>query len=361
MIYNLLYPLADTFSVLNLLRYITFRVAASAATSLLICFVAGPFIIDYLRKKHLGDPVREDSPEHHQVKKGTPTMGGIIIVLSFTVATLLWADLTNMYVWLAIIGTLFSAAIGFRDDYLKIVKKNPKGMLAKNKLVGQLLMGLAIGFIFYYYPPLKEYRTITELPFIKNIRIDFGWFYVIWIVFVITGSTNAINLTDGLDGLAVGLSAIVAAVFTITAYVVGRIDFSEYLNFLYLPGAGEVAIFTAAVGGACLGFLWFNSHPADVFMGDTGALALGAAFGTTAILLKKEFLLLIVGGVFVVETLSVIIQVISYKTTGKRVFLMTPIHHHFELLGWPETRIVSRFWIAGILCALMGLATFKLR
>lgn len=361
MIYNLLYPLASKLSVLNLLRYITFRVAASAVTSLLICFALGPVIIKFLRRKHLGDPVREDSPEHHQVKKGTPSMGGIIIVLSFMVATLLWADLTNMYVWLAIIGTLFSAMMGFRDDYLKIVKKNRKGMLAKEKLAGQFIMGLAIGAIFYMYPPLAEFRTITELPFIKNILVDFGLFYILWIAFVITGSTNAINLTDGLDGLAAGLSAIVAAVFTITAYVIGRFDFSDYLGFLYLPGSGELAIFAAAVGGACLGFLWFNSHPAEVFMGDTGALALGAAFGTTAILLKKEFLLLIVGGVFVAETLSVIIQVISYQTTGKRVFLMTPIHHHFELLGWPESRVVTRFWIIGILCALMGLATFKIR
>jgi phospho-N-acetylmuramoyl-pentapeptide-transferase len=251
--------------------------------------------------------------------------------------------------------------MGFRDDYLKIVKKNPKGMLAKEKLAGQFLMGLAIGVMFYLYPPLNEYRTITELPFIKNILVNFGWFYVIWIAFVITSSTNAINLTDGLDGLAVGLSAIVAAVLTITAYVIGRIDFSDYLQFLYLPGAGELAIFGAAIGGACLGFLWFNAHPADIIMGDTGALALGTAFGTMAILLKKEFLLLIVGGVFVAETLSVIIQVISYKLTRKRVFLMSPLHHHFELLGWPETRVVSRFWIIGILCALLGFATFKVR
>ncbi len=361
MIYNLLYPLASKLSVLNLLRYITFRVAASAVTSLLICFVAGPPIIKFLRKKRLGDPVREDSPDHHQIKKGTPSMGGLIIVLSFIVATLLWADLTNIYVWLAVIGTLFSAAIGFRDDYLKIVKKNRKGMLAKEKLAGQFIMGLAIGVIFYLYPPLTEYRTITELPFIKNILVDFGIVYILWIAFVITGSTNAINLTDGLDGLAAGLSAIVAGVFTITAYVIGRIDFSDYLGFLYLPGSGELAIFAAAVGGACLGFLWFNSHPAEVFMGDTGALALGAAFGTTAILLKKEFLLLVVGGVFVAETLSVIIQVVSYQTRHKRVFLMTPIHHHFELLGWPESRVVARFWIIGILCALMGLAMFKIR
>jgi phospho-N-acetylmuramoyl-pentapeptide-transferase len=361
MIYNLLYPLASKFSIFNLLRYITFRVGASAVTSLVICFVVGPIIIKFLHKKHLGDPVREDSPEHHKVKKGTPSMGGIIIVLSFTVATLLWADLTNIYVWLAVVGTLASGVMGFRDDYLKIVKKNPKGMLAKEKLAGQFLMGLAIGVMFYLYPPLNEYRTITELPFIKNILVNFGWFYVIWIAFVITSSTNAINLTDGLDGLAVGLSAIVAAVLTITAYVIGRIDFSDYLQFLYLPGAGELAIFGAAIGGACLGFLWFNAHPADIIMGDTGALALGTAFGTMAILLKKEFLLLIVGGVFVAETLSVIIQVISYKLTRKRVFLMSPLHHHFELLGWPETRVVSRFWIIGILCALLGFATFKVR
>jgi len=361
MIYNLLYPLAHKVSVLNLLRYITFRVAAAAVTSLLICFVAGPWVIKYLQRKHIGDPVREDSPEHHQVKKGTPSMGGVIIVMSFIIATLLWADLTNMFVWLALMGTFFSALMGFRDDYLKIIKKDKKGMLARDKLIGQVVLGLAIGLVFYLYPPLFDYRTTTELPFIKNIFVDFGLLYIIWIAFVITGSTNAINLTDGLDGLATGLSAIVAGVFVITAYVVGRTDFSEYLNFLYLPGSGELAIFAAAVGGACLGFLWFNAHPAEVFMGDTGALALGAAFGTTAILLKKEFLLLIVGGVFVVETLSVIIQVASFKSTGKRVFRMAPIHHHFELLGWPENRVVTRFWIIGIFFALLGFATFKIR
>ncbi|MCD6501516.1 phospho-N-acetylmuramoyl-pentapeptide-transferase [bacterium] len=361
MLYNLLYPLKDSSIVFNLLRYITFRVAAASVTSLVICFLIGPKIIEILRQKHIGDPVREDSPAHHQIKKGTPSMGGIIMVVAFTISTLLWADLRNIYVWLALTGTLLSAVVGFWDDYLKIIKGHRKGMLARDKFLSQIMLGLIIGTIFYLNPPIESMRTITELPFVKNVRIDFGMFYILWIAFVITGSTNAVNLTDGLDGLAAGLSGIVAAFFTITAYVIGRIDFSGYLKIIYLPGAGELAIFAGAIAGATLGFLWFNAHPAQVFMGDTGALALGAAFGTTAILLKKELLLVIVGGVFVAETLSVIIQVFSFKTTGKRVFRMAPIHHHFELLGWPETRVVTRFWILGIICALLGLATFKIR
>ncbi len=361
MLYNLLYPLRETSIIFNLLRYITFRVAAAAVTSLIIAFIIGPICIGILRKKRIGDPVREDSPEHHQIKKGTPSMGGVIIVVSFTIATLLWADLGNLYVWLALLGTVLSAVMGFWDDFLKIVKGHRKGVLAREKLVSQVVLGLAIGFLFYFYPPLESVRTVTELPFIKNVVVNFGILYILWIAFVITGSSNAINLTDGLDGLAAGLSAVVAGVFTVTAYVVGRTDYSSYLNIMYLPGAGELAIFMAAVGGATLGFLWFNAHPAEVIMGDTGALALGAAFGTVAILVKKEFLLLIVGGVFVMETISVIIQVVSFQSTGKRVFRMAPIHHHFELLGWPETRVVTRFWILGILFALMGLATFKVR
>ncbi|MCK5832558.1 phospho-N-acetylmuramoyl-pentapeptide-transferase [bacterium] len=361
MLYRLLYPLSDNSLVFNLLRYITFRVAAATATSLVISFIIGPPIIKFLRKHHIGDPIREDSPEHHQTKKGTPSMGGIIIVVAFTVSTLLWADLRNIYVWLALLGTFLSAVMGFWDDYLKIVKGHRKGMLARDKFASQVLLGLTIGAIFYFIPPIESLRTVTEVPFIKNIRIDFGVFYIFWIAFVITSSSNAINLTDGLDGLATGLSGIVAAFLTMTAYVVGRVDFSNYLNLVYLPGAGELAVFSGAITGATLGFLWFNSHPAQVIMGDTGALALGAAFGTVAILLKKEFLLVIVGGVFVIETLSVIIQVASFKSTGKRVFKMTPIHHHFELSGWPETRVVTRFWIIGIICALVGLATFKIR
>ncbi|HHS50570.1 MAG TPA: phospho-N-acetylmuramoyl-pentapeptide-transferase [candidate division Zixibacteria bacterium] len=361
MLFNLLHPLKDSWIGFNLLGYLTFRIAAGTATSLAIAFLIGPPIIRFLRRKHIGDPVREDTPEHHQKKKGTPSMGGIIMVLAFTISTLLWADLRNMFVWLALGGTFLSAVMGFMDDYLKIVKGHRKGLLAREKLIGQILLGLTIGAIFYFNPPIAELRTVTELPFIKNIHVNFGHFYIIWIAFVITSSSNAINLTDGLDGLATGLSGIVAAFFTMTAYVVGRVDFTNYLNFMYLPGAGELAVFGGAIVGATLGFLWFNGHPAKVFMGDTGALALGAAFGTIAILIKKEFLLIIVGGVFVVETLSVIIQVASFKSTGKRVFKMTPIHHHFELMGWPENLVVTRFWILGIICALMGLAMFKVR
>jgi len=361
MLYKLLYPLRDASIIFNLLRYITFRIAAAATTSLLISFIVGPWIIKLLRKKHIGDPVREDSPEHHLTKKGTPTMGGIIIVIAFTVSTLLWANLSNLYVWLALVGTFVSALLGFWDDYLKVVKANRKGLLARKKMAGQLIIGLCIGILFYLFPPLESVRTVTEVPFVKHAIINFGVFYIVWVSFVITGTSNAINLTDGLDGLATGLSAIVAAAFVIASYIVGRFDFSNYLKVLYLPGAGELSIFCAAVGGATLGFLWFNSHPAKVFMGDTGALALGAAFGTVAVLTKKEFFLLVVGGVFVMETISVILQVISFKSTGKRIFKMAPLHHHFEFLGWPESRIVVRFWIIGILFALLGLATFKMR
>jgi phospho-N-acetylmuramoyl-pentapeptide-transferase len=361
MLYNLLYPLRDSSIIFNLLHYITFRVAAAAVTSLLIAFIVGPIIIGILRRKHVGDPVREDSPEHHKIKKGTPSMGGLIIVIALTISTLLWANLSNLYIWLALFATLVNGFMGFWDDYLKIIKGKRKGLLAREKLVGQVAIGLVIGAMYYIFPPMESVRGITEVPFFKYIIVDLGVFYILWVSVVITGSTNAINLTDGLDGLAGGLSAIVAAVFVIFAYIAGNIKFSEYLNVLYLPGSGELAIFAAALGGATLGFLWFNAHPAQVFMGDTGALALGAAFGTMAILIKKEFVLLIVGGVFVMETVSVIIQVISFQSTGKRVFKMTPIHHHFELLGWPETRVVTRFWILGILFALMGLATLKVR
>lgn len=361
MLFNLLNPLRDTSIVFNLLSYITFRVAIGAITSLLISFLIGPIIIGILRKKHIGDPVREDSPEHHGTKKGTPSMGGIIMVIAFNISTLLWADLRNMFVWLALMATDAMAIMGFWDDYLKIVKGQRKGMLARDKFAIQIALGLIIGAIFYFFPPLKEHRDMTEVLFLKNITLNMGIFYIVWIAFVLTGSTNAINLTDGLDGLAVGLAGIVAAVFTVTAYIVGNVKMSNYLLLTYLPGAGELSIFSASVAGAALGFLWFNSHPASVIMGDTGALSLGAALGSIAILVKKEFLLLIVGGVFVIETLSVIIQVISFQSTGKRVFKMTPIHHHFELKGWQETKIVARFWILGILCALFGLATFKMR
>lgn len=361
MFYHLLYPLKKLISGLNLFSYITFRSASAAILALLISFIVGPYIIKQLRKRQIGQEVRSDGPQTHLQKAGTPTMGGLIILISVLIPTFLFARLDNIYTWLIILGTTWMGIVGFIDDYLKSVKKMSKGLVGRYKLVGQISLGLVIGFIIYFYPDFKEFRTLTTVPFFKNYEIDFGIFYIPMIVLVLTGASNAVNLTDGLDGLAIGLVGISATAWAAIAYVTGRVDFSNYLNIIYLPGAGELTVFAAALVGAALGFLWFNAHPAQVFMGDTGALALGSAIGTLAILVRKELLLLIIGGVFVAESLSVIIQVLYFKRTKKRVFRMAPLHHHFELKGWPETQVVIRFWIIGILLALMTLSTFKIR
>jgi phospho-N-acetylmuramoyl-pentapeptide-transferase len=361
MLYDLLVPLVREYAVFNVFRYITFRAALGTVTALILAFVLGPWLIRRLLALRAGQMIREEGPESHRKKAGTPTMGGLRIIVGTVIPTLLWADLSASFIQIILVATLWMGGLGFLDDYLKVVKRRSKGLIAKQKLVGQVLFGVLLGVWLYLDPVDAEYVTRTSVPFLKERFVDFGWFYIPFIIVVITAATNAVNLTDGLDGLAIGLSGIAAAAFAAFAYVVGRADWSEYLQILYLPGGGELTIYCLSLMGAALGFLWFNAHPAQVFMGDTGSLALGGAFGTLAILLKMEFTLVFVGGVFVIETLSVIVQVASFKLRGKRLFLMSPLHHHFELKGWAEEKIVLRFYILGILCALLAASTLKLR
>ncbi|MCP4632338.1 MAG: phospho-N-acetylmuramoyl-pentapeptide-transferase [candidate division Zixibacteria bacterium] len=361
MLYHLLLPLTEFISGFNIFRYITFRTAYATVTAMFICFILGPVIIRKLQKFQVKETIRREGPASHYSKEGTPTMGGIIILIGIIIPTLLWADLTNRFIHLLLIATVWMGIVGFIDDYLKAIKKQPKGMVARKKFIGQIVLGFLMGLIIFYYPPSAEFSTDTGVPFFKNVVIPLGIFYIPFVVLIITGASNAVNLTDGADGLAIGLVGICAAAFGAIAYITGRVDFSNYLNITYMTGAGEMSIFCGALLGSALGFLWFNCFPADVFMGDTGALALGSALGTLAILTKNEVLLVIMGGVFVIEVLSVIIQVASYRLTGKRVFKMSPIHHHFELLGWAEPKVVIRFWIAGIIFALITLSTFKIR
>ncbi|MCZ6820965.1 MAG: phospho-N-acetylmuramoyl-pentapeptide-transferase [Calditrichaeota bacterium] len=361
MLYYLLLPLKDFVSGFNLFRYITFRAAWAAITALMISLFVGPYIIRKLQQYQIGEEIRADGPETHQKKAGTPTMGGLIILAALIIPTLLWARIENIYIQIVLFSTLWMGIVGFVDDYLKAVKKMPKGLVARYKFLGQLSLGLIVGAILYFAPQFSEINTLSTVPFFKNYEIDFGLFYIPMVIFIITATSNSVNLTDGLDGLAIGLVGISALAWAGIAYVSGRTDFSDYLNIIYLPGAGELTVYCAALVGASLGFLWYNSFPAKVFMGDTGSLALGSALGTLAILLRKELFLPIIGGIFVAETLSVIIQITYYKYTKKRFFRMAPIHHHFELKGWEEPRVVVRFWILAILLALFSLSTFKIR
>ncbi len=361
MLYHLLYPLKVYVSWLNLMRYITFRSGAAAITALFISFIVGPWVIRKLREHQIGEEIRPEGPKSHLSKAGTPTMGGLIVLTAVLVPTVLFARLDNIYVLLILLATVSMGAVGFLDDYLKVVKKKPKGLIGRYKLAGQIALGLIVGSVLYFHPQFAEYRSVTTVPFFKDLVFDFGVFYIPVVVFVITATSNSVNLTDGLDGLAIGLVAIAITAFAAISYVSGRVDFSDYLNIIYLPGTGELTVFCLAMIGAALGFLWYNSYPAEVFMGDTGALAIGAALGTVAVLVKKELLLVIIGGVFVAESLSVMIQVYSFRHWGKRPFKMAPIHHHFELKGWPEPKVVVRFWIVGILLALLSLTTFKIR
>jgi phospho-N-acetylmuramoyl-pentapeptide-transferase len=370
MLYYLLYPLSKYISGFNIFQYISFRGAFAAITALLISFVVGPRIIRLLREKQIGQEIRKEGPQTHLKKAGTPTMGGFIILAAAILPTLLWAKAT-IYVALVLLATVWMGIVGFIDDYLKVVKKYPKGLYGRYKVFGQVSLGLVVGTVIYFAPQFEGISTLTTVPFFKNYEFDLGFKlpypfsfipYVLIVVFVITATSNSVNLTDGLDGLAAGLVAISATVWAAISYISGRVDFADYLNIIYMPGAGELTVFCAALGGAALGFLWFNAHPAQVFMGDTGSLALGSALGTLAILVKKELLLIIIGGVFAAETLSVILQVWYFKRTGgKRIFRMAPIHHHFELKGWSEQQVVVRFWIVGILLALLSLTTFKIR
>ena len=367
MFYYLLYPLREIFFGFNVFGYISFRAIGAALTALLISFLFGPKIIRTLQSHQIGETIRLDGPESHLKKEGTPTMGGIIVLLAIILPTFLWAKLNDKHILLILLATIWMGAIGFLDDYLKVIKKYEKGLIAKYKLIGQISLGVVISFWVYNITGYQDIVSSSSIPFLKNYEIDFGLFYPLIIILVITGTSNAVNLTDGLDGLAAGLLAISFSVFSAIAYISGRVDFSDYLNIMYLPGAGELMIFTAAITGACIGYLWFNASPAEVFMGDIGSLSTGAALGTLAVLLKKELLLAIIGGVFVWEAISVMIQVGYFRWTkyrsgkGERFFKMAPIHHHFELKGWPESRVVIRFWIIGILLALFSLTTFKIR
>lgn len=362
MLYHLLAPLADQFTGFNLFRYITFRAAGATVTAIFICLILGPFFINLLRKYQVGENIREEGPESHKSKAGTPTMGGLIILAGIIIPTVLWAPLTNFYVQTILLVTIWMGFLGFMDDYLKAIKKQPKGLVARKKLIGQVVLGLIFGAALTYFGPPDQYDGTTNIPFFKNYILNVGPFFIPFVMLVIAGSSNAVNLTDGLDGLAIGLCGICFAAFAGLVYVSGRLDYSGYLQIEYFPGVGELAVYCGAAMGAALGFLWFNSHPAQVFMGDTGSLALGAALGAIAILVKKELLLVMVGGVFVLEAVSVILQVLSYKYRGgKRIFRMAPIHHHFELGGWSEPKVVVRFWILGALCALLTLSTLKVR
>jgi phospho-N-acetylmuramoyl-pentapeptide-transferase len=367
MFYEWVYPLHELpgLSALNVFRYITFRAAYAAITALLVCFVAGPPMIEWLRAVKLGQKVRAVGPQSHLTKEGTPTMGGLLIVSAILVPCLLWGNFHSRPLWLALLATVWLGAIGFLDDYLRVVKGFPHGLLGRYKLVGQFVLGLVVGVILLLWPepglPRDLPATATHVPFLKFSWVDFGWLFVPFVIFIITATSNAVNLTDGLDGLASGLTAIVALTFAGLCYLSGHARFSDYLNISFLPFAGELTVFCAAVLGASLGFLWYNCHKADVFMGDTGSLALGGALGIVAILIKREFWLALVGGVFVAETLSVMIQVVSFKIWGRRVFKMSPLHHHFELLGWSESRVVLRFYIVGALLALLSLSTLKLQ
>ncbi len=361
MLYYLLYPLKKYFIGFNLFRYITFRAAYAIVTALILSFIIGPIIIRWARRKKLGETIRDDGPSHHQNKAGTPSMGGLMIIFSTLISVLLWARLDNIYIVLFVITLFFYGLLGFLDDYIKIVKKNKKGLHAKIKLWGQIIISSVVMLILFIV--FKNHGLMTELyvPFIKRAVWNMGVGYFVFGVLIMVGSSNAVNLTDGLDGLAIGSSLLVVSSFTIIAYLSGHIKIAEYLMIPYIKNVGEVTVFGAALIGASLGFLWYNAHPADIFMGDTGALAIGGSIGLFSIILKKELLLLILGGVFVIEALSVIIQVASFKLRGKRVFKMAPLHHHYELLGIPESKIIIRFWIVGLILALIGLTTLKIR
>ncbi|MEY3759019.1 MAG: phospho-N-acetylmuramoyl-pentapeptide-transferase [Methylococcaceae bacterium] len=341
-------------------HYLTFRAILGALTALLISFVIGPVMIRKLSAKKIGQSIRELGPQSHYEKSGTPTMGGALILVAIAISTLLWADLSNRYIWVILLVTMGYGVIGFIDDYRKVVKRNSDGLSAKAKYLAQSVIGLTAA-IFLYKTAILPAETQLIVPFFKDFMLDMGWMYIVLTYFVIVGTSNAVNLTDGLDGLAIMPTVMVAAGLGIFAYLSGHVTFSSYLAIPYLPNAGELIVFCAALVGAGLGFLWFNAYPAMVFMGDVGALALGAALGVLAVLVRQEIVLMIMGGVFVMETLSVIIQVASFKLTGKRVFRMAPIHHHFELKGWPEPRVIVRFWIITVILVLIGLATLKLR
>jgi phospho-N-acetylmuramoyl-pentapeptide-transferase len=368
MLYDLLFPLADQHIIFNVFQYISFRAAGAMVTALVVSFLVGPAVIRRLRRGNVGQVIRVEGPQSHRKKAGTPTMGGVIMLVAIVSSTLLWAPLGDPYVTIALAMTLLMGAIGFWDDYLKVVRHESRGLIARQKLLWQMVAGLALGLLLLWEPLSSHDVTARLVPFLKNVHLTLlPMAFPLFVALIVAGSANAVNLTDGLDGLAAGLSAIAALAFAVFAYVMGRVDTSFYLGLPYLPGAGELTVFAVAVAGSAIGFLWFNAPPALVFMGDTGSLALGGAIGTIAVLLKSELLLFIVGGMFVIEVVSVMIQTSVFRVTrirlgtGRRVFRMAPLHHHFEQLGWPETRVVIRFYILAIIFALAGLATMKVR
>ncbi|MBT3275970.1 MAG: phospho-N-acetylmuramoyl-pentapeptide-transferase [Spirochaetales bacterium] len=359
MLKELLYPLVDRISFFNIFQYITFRAAYAAITALCISFIFGPRLILVLKRLKAKQQVREDGPQSHLSKSGTPVMGGLLIILSVVISVILWQDFQSGYTWIVLLALVAFGLIGFLDDFIKISKKNSDGMRAGVKFGGQIIISLCL--VLYLYYARRADTTFLYLPFFKNPVINMEAVYIPFAVILLVGTSNAVNLTDGLDGLATGLLIFVGVTFALLAYLTGRADYAGYLGIPYIEGSGELAVMCLALVGACVGFLWYNSHPAEVFMGDTGSLSLGGAIGIIAIILKKELLLVIIGGVFVLEALSVIIQVISFKTRGRRVFKMAPLHHHFEILGWAESKVVVRFWILGGLFSIIALSTLKIQ
>ncbi len=361
MLYNILFPLAEDYQLFNLFRYLTFRTGGAVLTALIISFLLGPAIIDWLRdRQKYGQPIRDDGPESHLAKKGTPTMGGVLILIALSISTVLWSDMTNGYIWSVLLVTGGFGLIGFADDFLKLRKRNSKGLSSRLKILMQIIIGIMATLLIYSLTK-ETIRTGLSIPFLKDVLFDLGWFFFPFSVFVMVGASNAVNLTDGLDGLAIVPVMIAGGCFALIAYLAGNVVFAQYLQLHHIVGAGELAVFCGALIGAGLGFLWFNAPPAMVFMGDTGSLSLGGALGAISTITKNELVLAIIGGLFVLETVSVIVQVCSFKLTGKRVFRMAPLHHHFEQKGWAESTVVIRFWIIAVVLALIGLSTLKLR
>lgn len=358
MLYYFLYPLHAKHTFFNVFKYITFRTFGASITSVLMCMLIGPAYIRFLQKKQMGQFIREDGPKSHLSKKGTPTMGGGLILIAIVLPTVLWSDLSNKNIWIALIATVLFGVVGYIDDYRKVVQKNPKGLSGKQKLICQSLIAFAAAYCIYF---MRDTPPVLKFPFFKDWSLYLGAAFIPFAAFIIVGASNAVNLTDGLDGLAVGPTMTTSVTFLILAYCAGHVKIAEYLQIPYIAGAGELAVFCGSVAAACLGFLWFNTYPAQVFMGDVGSLALGAALAIVAVITKNEILLALCGGIFVIEALSVMAQVVSFKMTGKRVLKMAPIHHHFELKGWAEPKVIVRFWIISILLALITLSTLKLR
>jgi len=358
MLYFILYALHNKLSVFNVFRYITFRAILAILTALIICFFCGPWVIRKLQQLQVKQYIRDDGPSAHLAKEGTPTMGGTLILSAIFISVFFWADLTNFYIWVILLVAAGFGLIGFADDYRKLTRKNSKGLRVKEKMLYQIVVALVASLLLYFYPTFK---STVSVPFFKEVAPDLGAYYILLAVFVIVGTSNAVNLTDGLDGLAIGPVLISAGTFMVLAYLAGHVKIASYLQIPYVSGSGELTIFCGAMVGASMGFLWYNTYPAQVFMGDTGSVALGAALGTAAVITKQEILLAVVGGLFVLETLSVIFQVVSFKLWRKRIFRMAPLHHHFELKGWAEPKVIVRFWIITIFLALIALSTLKLR